>query len=265
MRGFEVAMLLAVALMMCFSAYAQQTWFDNENTNHQIADTIMKSTEEGTLDVRKIAVSGPVAAEQVASLMEDNAIEWHRLEQTPWADRFPYRPQVQFAIAHTGSEILVAWDVEEQCVRAEAEADGGRVWQDSCCELFVQPAGSNNYYNIECNCGGKLLVQGGAVGTERPLGDAELMAKVKRLSSLGSNPFPLEQRAEGYHWQLSVVVPVEALFFDSVTDLSGQRLRGNLYKCGDLLAQPHYLSFFPIDLPKPAFHCPQFFGTLVFE
>ena len=97
MRGFEVAMLLAVALMMCFSAYAQQTWFDNENTNHQIADTIMKSTEEGTLDVRKIAVSGSVAAEQVASLMEDNAIEWHRLEQAPWADRFPYRPQVQFA------------------------------------------------------------------------------------------------------------------------------------------------------------------------
>ena len=222
----------------------------------------MQSTENGLLNVRKVHVDGPVEAGQVAALMKENNIVWHRLEQVPWAESYPYRPQVQFAIAHTGSEILVAWDVEEQCVRAEAETDGGRVWEDSCCELFVQPEGSDNYYNIECNCGGKLLVQGGAVGTERPLGNAELMAKVKRWSSLGNDPFPLLN--EPRHWQLSVVVPVEALFMDTVTDLSGKCLRGNLYKCGDKLTQPHYLALFPIHLPKPAFHCPQFFGTLAF-
>ena len=243
-------------------AGSMRVWLNSKRTNNQIRVVNMQSTENGLLNVRKVHVDGPVEAGQVAALMKENNIVWHRLEQVPWAESYPYRPQVQFAIAHTGSEILVAWDVEEQCVRAEAETDGGRVWEDSCCELFVQPEGSDNYYNIECNCGGKLLVQGGAVGTERPLGNAELMAKVKRWSSLGNDPFPLLN--EPRHWQLSVVVPVEALFMDTVTDLSGKCLRGNLYKCGDKLTQPHYLALFPIHLPKPAFHCPQFFGTLAF-
>ena len=37
------------------------------------------------------------------------------------------------------------------------------------------------------------------------------------------------------------------------------------YKCGDKLQTPHFLSWAPIDLPKPKFHCPEFFGELVFE
>lgn len=224
------------------------------------------------LQVKKIKTVHPVSVEQVAGLMTVNGIEWHTLDNAPWADRFPYRPKVRFAIAHNDSEILLAWDVEEQCVRAEAATDGGRVWQDSCCELFIQPEGSPNYYNIECNCGGKLLVQGGVVGTERPVASAELMARVRRFSTLGSEPFPLID--EPRHWQLCEVIPVEAFFLDPTlasprngkAPLDGMQARGNLYKCGDLLSQPHFLSMFPIDLPdNPAFHCPQFFGALVFE
>lgn len=229
----------------------------NTKANNDDADTTM-------LRVNRISVDGAVKAEDVPSLMAANGVAWHSLDNAPWEDRFPYRPKVQVAIAHTGKEILLAWDVDEQCVRAEATADGGAVWQDSCCELFFQPEGSDNYYNIECNCGGKLLVQGGIVGTERPVASAELMAKVKRCSSLGSEPFPLTD--EPRHWQLCEVIPVEAFFLDDITDLSGMQARGNLYKCGDYLSQPHYLAMFPIHLPeKPAFHCPEFFQTLSME
>ena len=45
----------------------------------------------------------------------------------------------------------------------------------------------------------------------------------------------------------------------------GLHVKGNVYKCGDMLPHPHFLSFFPINLPKPDFHRPDFFGDVVFE
>jgi hypothetical protein len=39
----------------------------------------------------------------------------------------------------------------------------------------------------------------------------------------------------------------------------------NFYKCGDETPEPHFLSWNPIDLPKPNFHVPQFFGQLELE
>jgi hypothetical protein len=37
----------------------------------------------------------------------------------------------------------------------------------------------------------------------------------------------------------------------------------NLYKCGDKCDTPHFLSWSPIGLPQPDFHCPDFFGEIV--
>ncbi|MFA5695554.1 MAG: carbohydrate-binding family 9-like protein, partial [Proteiniphilum sp.] len=47
--------------------------------------------------------------------------------------------------------------------------------------------------------------------------------------------------------------------------LSRQQIRANFYKCGDETAEPHYISWSPIDLPAPDFHAPQFFGLLEME
>jgi hypothetical protein len=44
-----------------------------------------------------------------------------------------------------------------------------------------------------------------------------------------------------------------------------ETIRANFYKCGDLTAHPHFLSWNPIDLPKPDFHRPEFFGTLTLK
>ena len=48
------------------------------------------------------------------------------------------------------------------------------------------------------------------------------------------------------------------------TLLDGRTMRANFYKCGDLLPRPHFLSWNAISLPRPDFHCPEFFGTLRF-
>ena len=42
-------------------------------------------------------------------------------------------------------------------------------------------------------------------------------------------------------------------------------LRANVYKCGDLTAHEHYLSWNPVSSPSPDFHRPQDFGLMRFE
>ena len=44
-----------------------------------------------------------------------------------------------------------------------------------------------------------------------------------------------------------------------------ESIRANFYKCGDKTAHPHYLSWSPIDTPKPDFHRPEFFGELILK
>jgi hypothetical protein len=43
------------------------------------------------------------------------------------------------------------------------------------------------------------------------------------------------------------------------------RWRANFYKCADQSSHPHWLTWSPVDYPKPHFHLPQSFGTLEFE
>lgn len=47
--------------------------------------------------------------------------------------------------------------------------------------------------------------------------------------------------------------------------MDGQTIKANFYKCGDELQTPHFLSWNPINIEKPDFHRPDFFGSLEFE
>lgn len=74
-------------------------------------------------------------------------------------------------------------------MRAVASGDNGRVWEDACVEFFVSPEGDDRYYNFECNCAGRLLIQGGAVNERRPTASQEVLGMVKRWSSVGRRTF----------------------------------------------------------------------------
>lgn len=212
------------------------------------------------ITVKKIVCGLPLA-EEVSKLMDDASVAFNPIDVVNWTD-FPYCPNVNFRVAHIGEAILVNYKVTEASVRAVAQADQGRVWEDSCCEFFVRAEGEDEYYNFECNCAGTLLVNFGKKG-DRHHAPESVLANVKRWSSLGREPF--EERIGECSWELSLVIPVSSLFNHNIKDLSGITLRGNFYKCGDLLQTPHFLSWSPIDLPQPCFHCPEFFGKLFFE
>lgn len=213
------------------------------------------------LNVKKMSVAN-IPVESVPALLDKEKVAFQPINTVNW-EAFPYCPVVEFRIAHTEDAILLHYKVKEASVAAVAGKDNGPVWEDACVEFFSIPGGDGVYYNIECNCAGKLLIGGGAEHTERKHAPQEVLDKVQRWSSLGSEDFT--ERIGECNWEIALVIPYSAFFLHKLTSLDGKAIRANFYKCGDKLQTPHYLSWNPISLPKPNFHCPLFFGTLNME
>ena len=214
-----------------------------------------------SLVIKKIEAKA-VEAAAVPALMDAAGIEFNPIACVNWKE-YPYQPDVKFRAAHTGDAILLHYQVTEASVRAVATADDGRVWEDACVEFFLSPESNDFYYNFECNCAAKLLLHGGPAGGERPGAAEDVLKSVKRWASLGTEPF--EERVGECSWEVALVIPASAIFRHEIADLNGKAMRANFYKCGDLLQTPHFLSWIPIDLPQPKFHCPEFFGEIVLE
>lgn len=214
------------------------------------------------LHIKKLAACGEIKPEQIPSLFEKEQIAYHAVDNVNWKE-YPYKPEMKFAVAHTGDRILLHYHITEESVRAVAPADNGRVWEDACAEFFIQPDEKEDvYYNFECNCAGTLLIEFGRVG-DRMHAPSEALDSVSRWASLGRTPF--EEKVGLCTWDLTLIIPVSAFFRHSILNLDGLIARANFYKCGDLLQTPHFLSWSPIDLPKPCFHCPEFFGKIYFD
>lgn len=213
------------------------------------------------LKVKKVNATGiPVAS--IPALLDEEKISFQPIDTVNWAE-YPYRPAVEFRIAHTDNAILLHYKVKEASVRAVADKDNGPVWEDACVEFFSVPAGDGIYYNVECNCAGTLLIGAGSGRTNRQHAPQEVLDQVQRWSSLGHGVF--EEQVGERSWELVLQIPYSAFFLHQISSLDGQSLRGNFYKCGDKLATPHFLSWNPIALEQPNFHCPEFFGLLVME
>lgn len=208
--------------------------------------------------IKEIAALDP---ENIPSIFKENAVRYLDIACDNW-NSSENNPLVKVAVAHCGDAIALHFHVVDHELRAVETVDDGRVWDDSCCEFFVSPDCNDLYYNFECNCIGTLLLHGG-VKPERPSAPASCYDGVKRWSSLGKSA--IARHAEQVEWDLVEVIPAASFFLHDIKDLSGARMTGNFYKCGDLLEDPHFLSWAPIGLPTPSFHCPEYFGTLDFE
>jgi hypothetical protein len=186
----------------------------------------------------------------------------HPIACLNWREEFPSQPKVSFKIAHNGEYLAIHYFVEESELLAEVGADFGPVWTDSCVEFFVS-FDNFTYYNAEFSCIGKALVNYHPADGTKIEPDSQIMSKIKRLSSLGDNPFG--RRVGGYKWNLLVLIPAEIYASSGITSFNGLKASANFYKCGDNLTIPHFLSWMPIDSLKPNFHLPAFFGGLIFE
>lgn len=178
-----------------------------------------------------------------------------------WTEAYPYTPNVRFRMFHTGDCLLLRFDVEERYTAARVTADNGEVWTDSCVEFFIAPD-NGGYYNFETTCIGRMLLGYHKSRPDAVLASPEVLASVKRFPSLPATPFA--EREGDNRWSLTLAIPPQALFAHSLKSWDGVEARMNLYKCGDRLSHPHFLSWRPIAAEKPDFHRPEFFEQVKF-
>ena len=212
-----------------------------------------------TILVKRLKESVADAA-AVPAVLDRAGIPFHKIDTVNWSD-YPYRPEVQFRIAHTGDALILNYRVSEEAVRAAAQVDNGPVWEDSCVEFFITFDGSR-YQNVECNCVGTVLSAVGPDRNHREFLPQQLLDGVKRHSSLTPDSLPAERPVS---WEVSLIIPVATYRAFGLTSFSGITARCNFYKCGDLLPTPHFLSWNPIGTAAPDFHCPEYFGEIRFE
>lgn len=211
------------------------------------------------MEIRRIDIApdDAAAAERIF-----RSIPPQRIACCNWPEQFPDTPGVCFRMFHTGERLWLRFDVEERYTAARIAEDNGEVWTDSCVEFFLAPDDTGFYYNFESSCIGRLLL-----GYRRTHADAvhaapEVMAAVRRFASLPAETFA--EREGDNRWSLTLSIPPQALFRHRFTTWDGMEARMNLYKCGDRLSHPHYLSWRPVVSERPDFHRPEFFERVKF-
>ena len=136
--------------------------------------------------IRKVYLPEGFKASDIPELFAEEHIQFETIDICNWPDKYPYKPTVEFALAHTGKNILIDYRVVEKTSRAAAGEDFGKVWEDSCVEFFSSPDGKV-YYNLECNCIGKVLL---AKGESRNIDDPTHIVAItpKPFYQLSDNP-----------------------------------------------------------------------------
>lgn len=183
------------------------------------------------------------------------------IDQVNWKEDFPKTLPVIVRVAHDGEMLYLFYTVTGEAVRAVNTEDFGSVWEDSCVEFFMQREGESGYRNFECNVLGVLLSRTHET-REKGVPQTENMPSIFRHGTICHR---YKGDKEVSDWSMYLEIPKKALGFGTHESLSGQKIRANFYKCGDETPEPHFLSWNPIDLPKPNFHVPQFFGLLELE
>ena len=189
--------------------------------------------------------------------------DWISLENVNWKESFPYKPQVQFRVWHDGASFNIEYKVREQGTRALQTVLGGPVYEDSCVECFIQPDPADpRYYNFEFNPIGMMAMACRTGRFDPEDAPQKVLESVRIEATAGREPFD-ERFVE--EWGLNISIPASALFNSGVKDFSGRRMKMNFFKCGDGLKVPHFVTWAPIDTPKPDYHRSEFFQPVDFE
>ena len=184
----------------------------------------------------------------------------YKINSVNWPDAFPEKPEVSVEVSNDRERLFLKWHVKGEQLRAVTTEDQGPVWEDSCVEFFCQVPGEKHYCNFECNCIGAMVGSRrlGRAEDVKPFSSDE-MGTIERKCSFPREAF--EEKDGLFEWEVEESIPLKLIFREK-EPVFPQKIRANFYKCADKTKRPHFLSWQPIGLPKPDFHCPQFFGEI---
>lgn len=179
------------------------------------------------------------------------------LQSQSWEEFRVDDVEVKFSIGYAYTTVYLLFEVHEPEIRATYRNHLDPVYRDSCVEFFIADA-QGRYLNVECNPFGAVLSGIGIGRTSRTLMEPEFFGKLQVDTSL------YEGNESG--WEALLRIPLDgAGLVKSSDDLSSLPFTGNLYKCGDDLQRPHYLSWSPIGTKQPDFHQSAYFGSFAFS
>jgi hypothetical protein len=184
-----------------------------------------------------------------------NKQEKHQLQYYLWLKEQD-KPEVFFSLAHDQYSLLLKFFVREKEIRSGVTKINGPVWEDSCVEFFVSFDGSN-YYNFELNCIGTILAAFGNNRNHRSFLSETVLKTLETHTELTKNH-------NGFYWEITIIIPKDIFIHDTLPTWRGIVCKGNFYKCGDGLSQPHFLSWNNIESEIPDFHLSKYFGELLF-
>jgi len=197
---------------------------------------------------------------EVAALMELSATR-ESIDTLNWKELFPYKPVVTFDIARGKADLYLHYFVRGLSIRAVADIDGTFVHLDSCVEFFMRKADEMNYINFEFNCIGTCYA---CRRESREIIHARLTSdeyrSIRRYTTLQREAF--EEKKGIFAWELTAAIPFRLMGLDAGN--LPEKIFGNFYKCADATENPHYVTWSPINLPQPDYHCPEFFGEIYF-
>lgn len=171
-----------------------------------------------------------------------------------WTDSTDVSAQAQ--ICWDEDALYLRMEAVEPHIRMEENGPLASVCLDSCLEFFFSPTDRPDYFNIEMNPNRAIWLGYGS-------GIKDLIRLlVPKVQTLLNSKVEFTEGG----WVLSYQIPFSFIrrFFPEFVAKEGAKMRANVYKCGDMTEKCHYLAWNPIGCENPNFHCPEYFGCLIF-
>ncbi len=168
-----------------------------------------------------------------------------------WQEYFPSPYTTKARLVHSPEGLTVRLETTEWPLRATHTVCNEEICEDSCMEFFLTPnLDDKRYINIEVNPFGVTHIGLGESRYNRTL-----------LDIAGEGLVIETQITFEKGWAATIHIPYT--FLDRYFGTHDAKMRANFYKCGDKTVAKHFSVWNPIDLPKPDYHRPEFFGSLV--
>ena len=154
------------------------------------------------------------------------------------------------------SALYMLWDVEDTNVNADEsrplKTERDKLYEEDCVELFLapDPAVRTRYFEVEVGPLGHFL-------------DLSVDRKTKKSDVAWSSHPEIATRVDRPHHHVTIEVALRAPEIVKAL-VAGAQLPLGLYRMEGLPPRL-YLAWSPTRTPKPNFHVPEAFGTLVLE
>ena len=159
-------------------------------------------------------------------------------------------------MCYDNSALYIRQKAKEKFIRTECCMPEDHACQDSCMEFFFRPdINDSRYFNFEITPTGFMYLGLGS-------------CRENSVRLYPDNPmelFQIEPNDTLDGWMLTYAIPFSFVqsYFPGFEPKPGLVMRANCYKCGDLTAQPHYLTWNLCKKDNPDFHVPEFFGEMI--